>query len=70
MRRFRLSLVGGPNCGSAILEDVETWPPPYFLYVKGAQGWYVRTVLEEGDDTEGFWPDQIVSSASYEWKPQ
>lgn len=68
-RRYRLSLVGGPNCGTAILDEVATWPPPRYLFVKGVPGWYAQTYVEDADKAHDFYPDGL-SSAYYEWKPK
>jgi hypothetical protein len=63
MERYRLTLIGGPNCGTAMLEEVETWPPPQYLYVKGVEGVYRRTRISlQGMEELDF------RSARYEWQ--
>ena len=65
-RRYRMALIGGPNCGTAILDDVATWPPPVILTVKGYGGWYARTWVDENKNDD-FYPDSACSTATYEW---
>jgi hypothetical protein len=64
-QRYRLSLVGGPNCGTGTTDDaMASWPPPMFLYVKGYQGHYRRVRVsapELGDLDYHF--------ARYQWVP-
>lgn len=69
-QRYRLTLVGGPNCGTAtidpVTEDEEpmSWPPPMFLYVKGYSGCYRR----ERVSTESLC-DLGYFAARYVWQP-
>ncbi len=60
--RYRLTLLGGPNCGSATLTDVAVWPPPMFLYVKGYAGCYRRSRVS-APEVEAL----DFRSATYEW---
>jgi len=49
--KYRLTLVGGPNCGSEFVtnDDEFAWPPPMFLYVDGFRGVYRRGRLSSQD---------------------
>ena len=59
---YKLDLVGGRNCGSALLDDPEVWPPPMFLYVKGFKGCYrqVRVSVPSLSELD-------YNLARYEW---
>ena len=63
MRRYRLTLIGGPNCGTAELTDVKAWPPPEYLPVHGYEGCYRRVRLSEKEMEE-----IDFCSARYEWQ--
>lgn len=64
-QRYRLVLVGGPNCGTAeTYDEMESWPPPMFLYVKGFAGCYKR--VRVSDPQLG---DLDYNMARYQWVP-
>lgn len=53
-QRYRLSLVGGPSCGSLLIEpdraDDEpfSWPPQLILRVKGCtDGYYLQSRISD-----------------------
>jgi hypothetical protein len=63
--RYRIVLVGGPNCGTAeTIDEMFTWPPPMFLYVKGYKGCYCQSRVSAKELA-----DLDYYMARYEWVP-
>lgn len=64
MRRYRITLVGGPSCGSGELTDVESWPPPRYLSIEGYDDGVYRRVRV----SDPILADLDFSTARYEWQ--